>query len=145
MEFPRRSVGAREDGGTTVVKVLTLIPLTAMVACGVAAERDTTTEARGASAEARAVVDAAQRLGELQNELQPNSWDVSLEESFLKENPLTPPVLRHGKRRAAGAERRVPLECGPVELQEAQAGSASVRHRLVGAHDRSACRGRRGG
>jgi len=75
------------------MKKLILLSLTFLVACEFNNEKTIGPEAQETSPDAQAVVDAAKKLVELQRKLQPNSWDVSLEESLMKENPLTPPFF----------------------------------------------------
>lgn len=71
---------------------LLLLPLLAlMVACGSPTERGPSSDQQSSNSAALKVLESANALVELKRKAQPQSWDVSLEESMTKENPLVSP------------------------------------------------------
>lgn len=68
------------------MRILILCTLVSLAACGSIGPQRADLEARAAR-----LLESADRLIESQRKAQPKSWDVSIEESMRKENPLTPP------------------------------------------------------
>ena len=73
------------------LKIISLLSLTLIVGCELTNERAAEEEVQDNDQKAQEIVSLAKKLVEQKRKLQPNSWDVSLEESFKKDNPLRPP------------------------------------------------------
>jgi len=72
------------------MRILILFTPVLLTACGLFVEKPQETDLDVMAAR---LLESADRLVESQRRTQPKSWDVSIEESMKKDNPLTPPAF----------------------------------------------------
>jgi len=73
------------------LKIISVLSLSLLLGCGSTNERIKNPDIQDNDQKAQEIVSLAKKLVAQKRKLQPNSWDVSLEESFKKDNPLRPP------------------------------------------------------
>jgi len=107
------------------MKIIRLFTLILLTACGSNVERVKSPELQKTNSDnlASRALELAKIIDQQQQEAQPNSWDVSSEESRTKENPLTPPVVVLNSGVPPNlVDGRPPLDAGLWNCQKLKSG-----------------------